>query len=394
MAKNNLALARVIAGSFLENHPEIPFFVLLTDEIEACFNPEKEAFEVILLRDLLLDNWQRLCFRYPQQPLSYACTPLLLQHLLDRGFDRVLFFKQESLILGRMDDAVERLKSCSVLVTPHLVRPLEGDDAARREQTILLSGATNIGFLGVRDSANTRQLLSWWFERTFHHCDHDVGGGVHYEQRWFDLAPSYFDGVEQLRDPAYNVAHWNLPERLVEVIGDRVLIEGRQCRLFRFSGYDFDRPDQPTRYFSRPSMWEIGDAAKVFATYHQLLEKSGFPETRHWPYAWDRFDNGVRIPGIVREVYRDVEASGTVFQRPFMVGETSGFFDWLRNAADGFHGSDGTVSNLWLGVWGRRPDVREVYPDPMGVDRKAFLEWTKSSGAEEHGIPEELRGWS
>jgi hypothetical protein len=390
VAKSNLALARVIAESFREHHPEIPFFVLLTDEVDGFFDAEAEPFEVIPLRHLLRDRWQRICFRYPQQPLSYACTPMLLEHLLDTGFDRVLFFKQESLVLGRMDDAIERLGRCSVLVTPHLLAPLQGDDAVRRELTILLSGVTNIGFLGVRDTPSTRSLLSWWSERTSYHCDHDVGGGVHYEQRWFDLVPCYFDGVEQLRDPGYNVAHWNLPERRVEIQGSRIAVDGRPCRLFRFSGYDFDRPERPTRYFDRPTAAEIGVAAEVFATYHSLLREAGFSESRRWPYAWDHFDNGVEIPEIVRAVYRDTEAAGTVFEAPFITGGAGTFYQWLRDAVDQGADADGQVSHLWLGVWQRRPDVRKVFPDPTGLDRDVFLEWTRVSGRTEHRLPGEL----
>ena len=388
-AKNQLALARVVASSFARRHPEIPFVVLLADEVDGCFDPDAENFEVVPLKAMGLEGRERLCFRYPQQPLSYACTPMLISYLLDRGFDRVLFFKQESMVLGRMDDAIELLGKCSVLLTPHLVSPLEGADAAERELTILLSGVHNIGFVGVSDTESARRLLSWWAERTTHSCEHAVGKGIHYEQRWLDLALSYFDGVKVLRDPSYNVAHWNLPERRVTIAGDRVMVDGRRCRLFRFSGYDFDRPDRPTRYFDRLSMDEIGDAATVFAEYHRSLEHSGMRTTSRWPYAWDRFDNGVAIPDVVRVIYREAESSGTVLERPFTTGEDGSFFTWLGSPADQGPPHK-VVTNLWLGVWRRRADVQEAYPEPRGEDREGFLGWTRSSGRVEHRIPEEL----
>jgi hypothetical protein len=388
-AKSQLALARVVASSFAQHHPEVPFVVLLADEVESCFDPDAEPFEVVPLRALGLESRERLCFRYPQQPLSYACTPMLISYLLNRGFDRVLFFKQESMVLGRMDDALELLRTCSVLLTPHLVRPLAGADAAERELTILLSGVHNIGFVGVSDTESARRLLSWWAERTTDVCEHAVGEGVHYEQRWLDLALSYFDGVRCLRDPSYNVAHWNLPERRVTIAGDRVMVDGRRCRLFRFSGYDFDRPERPTRYFDRLTMDEIGGAAAVFARYHRELERHGFRTTSRWPYAWGRFDNGVAVPDIVREISRDAESSGVVFERPFATGGGDTLFRWLVAPAD-----EGppphAVTNLWLGVWRRRVDVQAAYPEPLGKDREGFLGWTCASGRVEHRIPEEL----
>jgi hypothetical protein len=390
VAKNHLSLARVVAQSFSKQHPEIRFVVFLADEIDGYFEPDNEDFEVLPLSKLGLEGKDRLCFRYPQQSLSYACTPMLIEYLLNSGFGRVLFFKQESMVLARMDDALERLQSCSVLLTPHLVDPLAGCDATERELTILLSGVYNIGFVGMSESESSRRLLSWWSERTFSSCDHAVDQGVHFEQRWLDLAPSYFEGVERLRDPSYNVAHWNLPERHVEIDGDRVLVDGLPCRLFRFSGYDHKKPDQPTRYFSRLEMCDIGDAARVFAAYHQLLEQNGVEETCSWPYAWDQFDNGVEIPEIVRWIYRDAESSGTLFEQPFATEAGESFFRWLRTPVLGTETSDGFVTNLWWGVHRRRADVREAYPNPLQRDRKGFLEWIRNSGRGEHGIPKEL----
>lgn len=388
VAKSQLAVGRVLARSFRRHHPEIPFFLLLADQVDGCFDPTAEPFQLIELAELTIPDRERFLMRYPQQPLSYACTPHLLRHLLRNGWDRVLFLKQESLVLARMDDAIARLGHCSVLLTPHLVAPLRGADAAERELTILLSGVANIGFVGVADTAAAHALLNWWAERTQTHCLHEVGEGMHYEQRWLDLAPSYFEDVHLLRDPAYNVAHWNLPERRVEVAGETIMVGGQPCRLFRFSGFDPERPDRPTRYFDRPRMDELGDAARVFARYLRLLEAAGLRTVREWPYAWGRFDNGVAVPDVVREIFREVEAGGTFFEQPFATEPAGGFYRWLTAPTAG----SAAVTNLWLGVWRRRPDVQLAFPEPCGRDQESFLAWTRSSGVGEHAVPEAL--WS
>lgn len=72
---------------------------------------------------------------------------------------------------------------------------------------------------------------------------------MHYEQRWLDLVPAYFDDVSVIRDPGANIGHWNLPERLSD-----------ERRLFRFSGLDPDRPDRVTVYSERLSMDDLDDA--------------------------------------------------------------------------------------------------------------------------------------
>src|SRR5437870_5370282 len=100
-AKSELALARVTAASWSEHHPDIPFFVLLADEVDGYFDPAKEPFALIELEELEQSAVIReMTDRYGRHELTCALTPYVMAHLLDRGFDKVLFFKQESMITG------------------------------------------------------------------------------------------------------------------------------------------------------------------------------------------------------------------------------------------------------------------------------------------------------
>jgi len=206
-----------------------------------------------------------------------------------------------------------------------------------------------------------------------------------------DLAPSYFDGVVLLRDPTYNVAHWNLLERTVELVGDEPRVDGRPLRLFRFSGFDPSHPDRLTRYFDGLQMNEIGDAAELFSLYLTMLEEEGWWETRGLPYAWERFDDGVPIPDLVRQIYRELESTGYVFEQPFSSTRSAGFYRWLKTRTDAAPDAKG-VTNLWYNVWQRRPDLQRAYPDPVGNDHDRFLSWTRATGVDEYGIPVSLWG--
>ena len=99
-SKSHLASARVVARSFQRHNPGVPFFVLLADEVDGWFDPEQETFSLIRLSDLSGSSIEPLSFRYPQQPFTYASTPFLLAHLLDRGLARVVFVNQERMVHG------------------------------------------------------------------------------------------------------------------------------------------------------------------------------------------------------------------------------------------------------------------------------------------------------
>ena len=196
-AKARLPSARVVAASFAEHHPGVPFLVLLADDIDGRFDPAAETFELVGLDALDLPDLRARCFRYEREPLSYALTPTFLRHVLARGFERALFLKQESLVCGPLDDAVARLDDDAILLTPHLLEPLGAD----RELNILQSGVYNLGFLGVADRAPARRFLAWWEQRLATGCRHAIADGLHWEQRWADLVPSLYRGMQERHRP-------------------------------------------------------------------------------------------------------------------------------------------------------------------------------------------------
>jgi len=386
-AKPMLASARVVARSFRRRHPGVPFHLLLADEpdgIEHEHDRERDG-ELLTLDALALPEPERFRFRYAREPLSYAVTPYLLEHLLDRGYRRVLFIKQESLVVGDLTPVADTLHRAAIALTPHLVEPLGGPDAAERERVILLSGVFNLGFLGVSDKPAARDLLRWWQDRVHEHCLLAVDRGMHYEQRWADLVPGLFPGVEIVRDPGANVGHWSLPERTIRVDGDAVTVDGGPCRLFRLSGYDPDRPHAVTRYHDRLRTSDVGDAVRLFERYRRELEDAGHAACRDLPYAYARFDNGVEIPADARRTYLELGDAARRFGDPFATAGATSYWSWLTSA-DGA----GPLTRLWASVHARRADLRDAFPDPGDRDRDAFAAWIARHGREEHAIPAEL----
>lgn len=156
------------------------------------------------------------------------------------------------------------------------------------------------------------------------------------------------------------------------------VVELLAVRLFRFSGFDPDQPARVTQYSDRLSMDALGDVAKLFAGYAGALKQAGWDEAQSWPYAYDSFDDGVPIPDLARELYRELGEARVGLGNPF-----SDFFRWLNEPVV----PDRQVTRLWQAVYDRRPDVQEAFPSPFGEDHEAFLHWTAVAGAAEHEIP-------
>ncbi len=289
VAKNYLSFARVLAESFLRHHPDTPFFVLLSDEVDGYFDPGAEPFRLLRQSELGIPDLQRVRVRYGRKQVAVTSKPYLLSHLLDQGFESVIFLDPDIWVLSSLEHLFSHVSEHAVVLVPHLLAPLSGEGRVEHELSILQSGVYNGGFVGVSARPAARAFLSWWQGRVYEHCRLDVPQGVHYDQRWLDLAGVFFEDVSVFRDTSYNVAHWNLPERAIKIRDDVITVDGQPCRFFHFSGFDPDKPHAVTRYSSRLDMSNVGPAAELFHRYLALLERAGYHETKGWPYAYGSF---------------------------------------------------------------------------------------------------------
>lgn len=262
--RNYLSYVRVLAESFRRQHPHVPLIALLVDDPTGYFDPSREPFQIVRLRN------PRPSKRSLKQ-IAAAAKPSALRLLLDRGHTSAVFLDPDILVRDSLDPLFRLVAEHSVVLTPHLTNAPGGAESASRELNILASGTFNAGFIGVSERPSARQFLAWWEDRVAAHCRYGVGDGVYYDQRWLDLAPIFFDDVSIVRDPAYNVAHWNLPER-----------DLMRSRFLHFSGFDPDRPDHVTRFSNRIPISALGEGAALFAEYATLLRSAGYDETKRW----------------------------------------------------------------------------------------------------------------
>src|SRR5436190_15141513 len=98
VAKNYLPFARVLAASLRRHHPEVPFFVVLADEVDEYFDPAAEPFCLLSLKELGIPHLARFCFHYSRQSLVVAAKAYLLSYLLDRGLVTAIFLDADILV--------------------------------------------------------------------------------------------------------------------------------------------------------------------------------------------------------------------------------------------------------------------------------------------------------
>jgi hypothetical protein len=235
---DRLADVRVLATSLAEHHPDVPFFAAVPGTAAG------EPFTPLALEPP------------PGLPAMGACCVLkarVLEHLLDAGHEAALFLDADTAAFGPLDDLFAAVRAHAMVLTPHLVAP-----ALEHERLVLVAGTYNAGLVGVRDRPDVRRFLAWWQARIEQHPVSDPGAGIHYDQRWLDLAPGYVEDLHVLRAPDVNVGHWRLPTAVCP-------------RLAHFSGFDPVHPELVSRHAPGLRAEDAGAAGPLHAEYARRL---------------------------------------------------------------------------------------------------------------------------
>lgn len=389
-AKNYLAAARVLAESFLTHHPDAKVFGLLCDRLEGFFDPATERFSLVSLEDLGIPELGEMIYKYNITEMSTAVKPALLSYLFSNtALRKLCYFDPDILILRPLDQIFDLLDSNNIVLTPHLVEP-QTRDWAPSERQLLLVGAYNLGFIGLRKTSTTAHFLNWWHGKLIDQCFSDPYNGLFVDQRWVDLVPSLFDGVHIHRDPGCNVAYWNLPERMPAREQDGgYSCCGRPITFFHFSGYSPRNPQVISRHQEGRGRFlqvdDLGPAAKLFETYRQLLIQHGYETTSKWPYALSSFTNGIKVPDLARRLFEQARQAGVDLTNPLDSENPAGFYQWLLHPIDD---RLPVINRLAQEIYKNRPDVRKAFPDLSGADRRAFVYWYITTAIKEYALSE------
>lgn len=305
VAKNYVAFARVLASSLREHHPDSTLSVLVLDDHEGFIDPANEPFELIKCAELDGLPFAEMADRYSILELSTAVKPWLLQTLLDRngGTDHVVYLDPDIQVVGSLDHIRSLAVEHGIVLTPHMLSPIPRDGLYPQEQSILMAGAYNLGFIALGAGEDASSLLDWWKERLESDCSIDVANGLFVDQKWIDLVPGMWPNTKILHDPGCNVAYWNYHERTLSV-GDNgaVLVNDLPASFLHWSGYNPTEPALLSKYQDRVDLQARPDIRAASELYGQRLLDAGYAEATRWDYSITALGIGPRTnddtPGV------------------------------------------------------------------------------------------------
>jgi glycosyltransferase involved in cell wall biosynthesis len=390
IARNYAAHARVLANSFREFHPEGTCSVLVIDDPTGYLDSAEEPFELVTIDEIGLPDAARMAATYDVMELSTAVKPWLMRHLLERPeVDSVAYLDPDIQVFAPLDEIFSRTREHDVVLTPHFTTPLPRDGRKPSEEDILIAGSYNLGFIALGDGETAHALLDWWSERLEHDCVNEPEKGRFVDQRWIDLAPGLWPGIDVIRDTSFNIAYWNYVTRSLEDDGEGgYMVDGKPLRFFHFSGFDPRTPTTLSKHQDRIDVTGDPVLTRICAEYAEALLSSGFEEAVAWPYGWGTLPNGVVLDRAARLVFREAAEGGVLTGSVFTEEGAGQLIRYLRQSESDGDGGGG-VNRYARALWDTREDFRRIFPSIENEDGPSFVTWLHLS-ASDTGVPVEL----
>ena len=328
--------ARVLASTLRAQHPDWVIWLVMTDKEPNDFrlDMDREDYDRILtVEDLYGEVTEQWLFGHD---IVEACTAVkgraCVRILQDPDCEKLLYFDPDTAVFNPMTPIIELLETHSIVLTPHQTDPEPKDQRVAiwdNEISSLDYGSYNLGFIAMANDEEGRRFAQWWDDRLTDWCHDRLDIGIFVDQKWCNLVPCFFDKVKTLRDPGYNVASWNLSQRAMRYDDEgNALINDVLLRFYHFTKLGAVG-DVMTQRYAKDNV-EIYELWWWYRNQVMAASDTGIP--KGWWY-YGTFDNGVKIPKSVRELYRDRTDLRAAFPTPLQTAGES-LYSWVSANTD------------------------------------------------------------
>ncbi len=313
-SNNYLAQAKSLGDSVTKYNPDYIFIIALVDEKSTEIDYSYfEPYLILPISEAKIDCLDEMCQRYDITELNTAVKPYLFNYLFetDGSINTIIYLDPDILVYEKFDVLESDFVNYDIILTPHFFKPIY-DDFFLKESDILNAGLYNLGFLGLKKSKASNELLDWWMIKLKDQCLIDFSKGLFVDQLWMNFAPLYFEKVLILKHLGHNVAYWNLHERkIVDHEGKNTINNEFPLIFYHFSGFNFNAPENISKYQNRYVFNDRRDVIPLFENYYQLVMDNNFEKLSKIacsyvrqkvdpPTLRDKFNNRISIRSLKR----------------------------------------------------------------------------------------------
>lgn len=285
-SNNYLAQANILKESFLQFNPNFSFYICLTDKFSSEIN--YKLFEPAIIVPVEKVNGlhvPELTKKYDVVEFNTCVKPTFIKYLIDQNKNTELlyFIDPDICFYQSIDKLNELLRTRSIVLTPHITKPIVVDEYLPSEHLFLNYGIYNLGFIGLNlKDPEVKVMLDWWEQKTLNLGFNRTEEGLFVDQLWMNLTPVYFKNVHVLKDLSYNMAPWNLQERSIKKIlenGEVILNDDSKLAFYHFSNLDTQRLEI-SRFYKRYQFRDLPLLKALYDAYFKRLDGQNYEQLR------------------------------------------------------------------------------------------------------------------
>ncbi|MEG6548838.1 hypothetical protein V6C53_01200 [Desulfocurvibacter africanus] len=306
-SNNYLAQAKTMCDSLLSHNGDYVTVICLCDTFHpkidySSFAPHK----VIEAASLNIPCFENMASRYGIIELNTSIKPYAFSYLFDNYPDAgiVLYFDPDIGITAPLKPIEADLEHASILLTPHILFPMDFDGLEPTENLFTQYGVFNLGFLGLKRGKDACELLRWWEKRMENNCYIRLSEGIFVDQLPMNYAPIFFDNVLIAKNPGYNVAPWNLHERRISGSNGSYRVNGNWPLIFyHFSSFKaHNHISNPAQAYSRGVIQKDSAAYELYERYSETVQANGYEMLSRIPYSLTKKEATVPLKQKIRSL--------------------------------------------------------------------------------------------
>ena len=254
-SNNYLSQAITLGDSLCKHNPSYTFKIGLVDRKNYQINYTRIPFDIIEVENIGINSFDDMVKRYNITELNTAVKPFYFQYFFRKyvSIDSFIYLDPDIFVYKPFTELENELEINDIIITPHFTTPIN-DDKQPSENNILNAGLYNLGFIAMKKSKESQELLYWWAYRLEKKAHIDFSNGMFTDQLWINFVPLFFKKVFIFCHPGYNMAYWNMHEWLLndngEVVKNNITYP---LVFFHFSGFNPLIPTILSKYQDRYS---------------------------------------------------------------------------------------------------------------------------------------------
>lgn len=232
---NHLSQALTLYRSLI-NHNETALFAFICIDAESLDLLKKLNLDRALIfsdNNFLTTELELVRNTRSRGEYCWTCKPLALQFLAKTipYIDWFVYLDADTMLFSDPDSVLPG-ENLHYVISPHRFYK----DFCGFQRRV---GRFNAGFFAVRSTYNGHSVINWWAERCLESCSVIANNGCFADQGYLDQLPLIFPYGHSDPPIGLNAGPWNIDNYMIQVDGDKVLVNDSYLILYHFQGLRF-----------------------------------------------------------------------------------------------------------------------------------------------------------